>query len=86
VNDPLCENQLGDVNIRFLLSVANTYVFWLQMFKIAISLNPKRCWLFGQLNMRGELRQDILRKHSLTPPNFILEQQKESHINADVFS
>ena len=50
------------------------------------SINPKRCGLFGLLDMRGGLIQPILRKRSLTPPNFILEQQTGSHMKAEVFS
>ena len=42
--------------------------------------NPKSCGLFGQLDMQG-----ILRKRSLTPPNFTLEQQTEYHMKADLF-
>ena len=53
-----------------------------------LSLNPKRCGLFGQTNMQGggEGILPILRKHSLTPPNFIFEQQTESHMKAEVLS
>ena len=39
---------------------------------IFVFFNPKRCGLFGILDM-------ILRKRSLIPPNFILEQQTVSH-------
>jgi len=35
---------------------------------------------------RGGLILPGLRKHSLTPPNFILEQQTESHMKVEVFS
>ena len=50
-------------------------------------LNPKRCGLFGLLDMRGGgLIQPILEKRTVTPPNFILEQPTESHIKAEVFS
>ena len=48
--------------------------------------NPKRCGLFGLLDMRGGLIQSILEKRTVTPPNFILEQQTESHMKAEVFS
>ena len=48
--------------------------------------NPKRCGLFGLLDMRGGLIQPILEKRTVTPPNFILEQQTESHMKAEVFS
>ena len=34
----------------------------------------------------GGLIQSILEKRSVTPPNFILEQQTESHMKAEVFS
>ena len=34
----------------------------------------------------GGLIQSILEKGSVTPPNFILEQQTESHMKAEVFS
>ena len=36
--------------------------------------------------MGGGLIQSILEKRSVTPPNFILEQQTESHMKAEVFS
>ena len=51
-------------------------------------LNPNQCGLFGQLDMRGEGGgiPPGLRKRGLTPPNFILEQQTESHMKAEVFS
>ena len=49
--------------------------------------NPKRHGLFGQLNTwGGGLIQSILEKRSVTPPNFILEQQTVSHMKAEVFS
>ena len=37
------------------------------------------------LNTWG-LIQSIVEKRSVTPPNFILEQQTESHMKAEVFS
>ena len=51
------------------------------------SVNPKRHGLFGQLNTwGGGLNQSILEKRSVTPPDFILEQQTVYHIKAEVFS
>ena len=51
------------------------------------SFNPKRHGLFGQLNTWGGGRiLPILEKRSVTPPNFILEQQTESHMKAEDFS
>ena len=49
-------------------------------------LNPKRHGLFGQLNTWGGLIQSILEKRSVTPLNFILEQQTVSHMKAEVFT
>ena len=49
-------------------------------------VNPKRPGLFGQLDTRGGLILPFLRKRSLTPPNFIFEQQTESHVKAEVLS
>ena len=50
-------------------------------------VNPKRCGLFGLLDMRGGGRiLPGLRKRSITPPNAFLEQQTESHMKAEVFS
>ena len=34
----------------------------------------------------GGLIQSILEKRTVTPPNFILEEQTESHMKAEVFS
>ena len=48
-------------------------------------LNPKRPGLFGLLNTRGGAESAHFGKRSLTPPNFILEQQTESHMKADIF-
>ena len=52
-----------------------------------LSVNPKRCGLFGLLDLRGGGRiLPGLRKRSITPPNAFLEQQTESHMKAEVFS
>ena len=51
-----------------------------------LSLNPKRCGLFGLLDMRGGRILPGLKKRSLTPSNAFLEQQTESHMKAEVFS
>ena len=48
--------------------------------------NPKARRLFDQLNMREGADSAHFGKHSLTPPNFILEQQTEFQIKAEVFS
>ena len=48
--------------------------------------NPKRHGLFGQLNIWGGRILPILEKRSVTPFNFILEQQTVSHMKAEVFS
>ena len=51
------------------------------------AINPKRCGLFGLLDMRGGgLIQSILENRTVTPPNFILEQQTESYMKAEVFT
>ena len=50
------------------------------------TLNPKRHGLFGLPDTWGVVIQSILEKRSVTPPNFILEQQTESHMKAEVFS
>jgi hypothetical protein len=42
-------------------------------------LNLKRHGLFSQLNTGGGGFQSIWEKHSVTPPNFILEQQTLSN-------
>ena len=44
-----------------------------------LMFNPKRHGLFGLPDTWGGLIQSILEKRSVTPPNFILEQQTESH-------
>ena len=49
-------------------------------------LNPKRPGLFGLPDTRGGAESAHFGKRSLTPPNFILEQQTESHMKAEVFS
>ena len=51
----------------------------------AIDFNPKRHGLFGLPDTWGGLIQSILEKRSVTPPNFILEQQTESYMKADIF-
>ena len=43
-------------------------------------------FLVSQIHGEGGLIQSILEKRSVTPPNFILEQQTESHMKAEVFS
>ena len=48
-------------------------------------LNPKRPGLFGLPNTRGGAESAHFGKRSLTPPNFISEQQTESHMKADIF-
>ena len=50
------------------------------------SFNPKRPGLFGLPDTRGGAESAHFGKRSLTPPNFILEQQTESHMKAEVFS
>ena len=51
------------------------------------NFNPKRPGLFGLPNTRGGGPESAhFGKRSLTPPNFILEQQTESHMKAEVFS
>ena len=51
------------------------------------NINPKRPGLFGLLDTRGGGRiLPGLRKRSLTPLNFIFEQQTESHMKAKVLS
>ena len=50
--------------------------------------NPKRPGLLGLPNTRGGgggAESAHFGKRSLTPPNFILEQQTESHMKADIF-
>ena len=50
-------------------------------------VNPKRHGLFGLPDTwGGGWNPPILEKRSVTPPNFILEQQTESHMKAEVFS
>ena len=49
-------------------------------------INPNQRGLFGLPDTRGGLILPGLRKRGLTPPNFILEQQTESHMKAEVFS
>ena len=58
----------------------------LAYFDKKVRFNPKRHGLFGQLNTWGGLIQSIFEKGSVTPSNFILEQQTESHMKAEVFS
>ena len=48
--------------------------------------NPKRHGLFGQLYTWGGWNPPILEKHSVTPHNFIQEQQTVSHMKAEIFS
>ena len=50
-------------------------------------LNPKRHGLFGQLDTwGGGWNHPALEKRSITPPNFIPEQQTVSHMKAELFS
>ena len=53
---------------------------------LSANINPNQCGLFGLPDMRGGLILPELRKRGLAPPNFILEQQTESHMKAEVFS
>ena len=48
--------------------------------------NPKIHGLFGQLNTWGGWNPPILEKRSVTPPNFIPEQQTVYHMKAEIFS
>ena len=48
-------------------------------------INPKRDGLFGQLNRWGGADSIHFGKRTVTPPNFILEQQTVSHMKAEVF-
>ena len=43
-------------------------------------------FLVFQIHGGGGLIQSILEKRTVTPSNFILEQQTESHMKAEVFS
>ena len=49
------------------------------------AFNPKRDGLFGQLNRWGGADSIHFGKRTVTPPNFILEQQTVSHMKAEVF-
>ena len=49
-------------------------------------INPKRHGLFGQLDTWGGWNHPAGHKRSITPPNFIPEQQTVSHMKAEVFS
>ena len=50
-------------------------------------LNPKRHGLFGQLDTWGGWgNPPIFEKRIVTPLNFIPEQQKVSHMKAEIFS
>ena len=48
--------------------------------------NPKRHGLFGQLVTWGGGNHPAPEKRSITPPNFIPEQQTVSHMKAELFS
>ena len=47
-----------------------------------MSFNPKARRLFGQLNTQAGVDSAHFGKRSLTPPNFILEQQTVSHLTS----
>jgi len=56
------------------------------MLNLILFIDPKRHGLFWSPRYMGGLIQSILERRSVTPPNFILEQQTESHMKAEVFS
>ena len=51
-----------------------------------MELNPNQRGLFGLPDTGRGVESVLFGKRSLTPPNFILEQQTESHMKAEVFS
>ena len=79
INNDICK----DSRAPLFLVITGAIILGKMMFN---SLTLKDMgFLVSQIH-GGGLIQSILEKHSVTPPNFILEQQTESHMKAEVFS
>ena len=71
-------------NRYFCLVDSTNYMIYFEFGKNTLTLKDMG-FLVSQIH-GGGLIQSILEKRSVTPPNFILEQQTESHMKAEVFS
>ena len=72
---------------RFMLKSSDLYVLSKKIQYAHFFFNPKRHRLFVQLNIWGWGVDSIhFGKTKCKPPNFISEQQTESHMKAEVFS
>ena len=81
VHSGLCILMVNHFDMLFF------HIYFQRLASYSVLINPKRCGLFGLLDMRvGGRILPGLRKHSITPSNAFLEQQTESLMKAEVFS